>query len=534
MKNLFNKLHGIGFLSVILTIAAILCGADGAFAMSDVTVVDGTETPTADDKGLATQLNGKAATSTQATEAEFAQEEIEKLIANFRPFDFPLEHDIVHEAIQVSAKTYQPIHYRSGATELDFVSTAAVTSTGTTKDNQVVTFTVGTNINSINEFSVSSTVLAKGVQGYADDGVTESGDLMLYVTAKTASSITLIAVNAKGGSNTVTIPSGTILEISGVAASESQMIVDPENYQPTPVTTYLQKKLANLVMTDDWIEQAKKVPFVEKDLRNNALYNFKRKNARSHWYGVKKRIKVNNVESRVGSEFVYMEEGLLRQINMMYSYDGGSISTADLNAIAKMQFTKFAASNVATAYCGKNFIERLMNIDLTVQKEIKFEDITEAGMTIRAWKNNFGTIRFVHEPTLDDIGYEDFAAVVDIKNACHYVKRSERQDVVDMKKGVGENREARREITSVIDCIALKGYNSVLVGPADKIGQAYGLGNISSYATKAAALPTTNLSDGMLVYLTDADATNGFAAGTIAEYSSATKTWHEFNGTINA
>jgi hypothetical protein len=32
------------------------------------------------------------------------------------------------------------------------------------------------------------------------------------------------------------------------------------------------------------------VPFIEKDIRNNALYNFKRKNARTHWLGAKKRL----------------------------------------------------------------------------------------------------------------------------------------------------------------------------------------------------------------------------------------------------
>jgi hypothetical protein len=43
-------------------------------------------------------------------------------------------------------------------------------------------------------------------------------------------------------------------------------------------------------------------------------------------------------------------------------------------------------------------------------------------------------------PTLDDVGYSEFAFVIDIKNAVRYVKVDNKEQHVDMKKGAGENR----------------------------------------------------------------------------------------------
>ena len=170
-------------------------------------------------------------------------------------------------------------------------------------------------------------------------------------------------------------------------------------------------------------------------------------------------------------------------------------------------------------------------MDLTVHKEIKFENVDVAGMAIKAWKNNFGQIDFVYAPVLDLIGFAKFAAVLDIKNAVHYVKRANRTDSVDMKKGTGEVREAKREIYSRIDCIALRGYNSILVGPSSEIANAsILLPNIANFATKWNGVTSITPSNGDVVYLT-ADY-GGFSAGDLLQYVAATTSWVEYAGEI--
>ena len=523
MKGIFNKaLEGNVFM-LLLSVLAVALGADSAFAMSVAAEVTTESTDAvADDKGLETQLNGTAATATHATETGFEEEEIEQKIAVFRPYRFPLEYDIIKNAQQVAVKSYHPIHYRSGSAVL----TTKVGGTAVTVPAAGAQFTINfTNIAGATDcLTACSTVYVQDVKGFDENGV-ENGDLCLYITKNDGEKIFCVALNGKKDA-TITIPKEAKLVVGTTAGHESQMVVEPDNFQPEQKEVYLQKKLSNIVFTDEWLEQAKKVPFIEKDIRNNALFNFKRKNARTHWLGCKARIKVK--VDNLGEQYVYFEEGVLRQIPMFFPYANGVLQFSDLNAIAKMQFAKNSANNEARVYCGKNAIERLLNIDMTIHKEISFEDVNEAGMTIRKWKNNFGTLEFVHDPTLDDIGYEDFFVVVDIKNAVRYVKRDQRTDKQDMKKGTGTVQEAQREIFSTIDCIALKGYNAILVGPAEKMGMVPNLAATVLYKTSD-TLPA-NPAEGTVVYLVAPY--ESYKAGCIYEFKAGTWVLHE--GDIHA
>jgi hypothetical protein len=96
-----------------------------------------------------------------------------------------------------------------------------------------------------------------------------------------------------------------------------------------------------------------------------------------------------------------------------------------------------------------------------------------------------------------------------------------------MKKGTGEVQEAQREIFSMIDCIALKGYNAILVGPSEKMGMIASLMAANNLYTTSATL-AQDAKEGTVVLLT-ADA-NGFAAGTIVVKKNGT--WVEFEGEI--
>lgn len=494
--------------------------AEGNVIIPDPTVTQAT----LDEQGNLTQLNGTAATATHATDTDFEQEEIEKKIADLWAFKFPLLHDIVREATQSKVKSMHPFHFRSGSANLSLITAQAITVPAGGVDLYaevtVARAIIGDAFDSLSE---SSCIYVSNVSGYAEDGATPLGDLALYVVEKDKANVTFGALNPSKTA-TITIPANTELVIGATAGSESQMIVDPDNYQPTKYEVYLQKKLANIVITDEWLEQIKKVPFVEKDLRNNALYNFKRKAARTHWKGAKKRI-TRNVKN-IGPEAIYFEQGILYQLPLAYSRLRGAFKPADLNAIAKLQFTNNSVSNSARVYCGKNAIEDLNNMDVTVYKEVKFEDVVEAGMNIRKWRSGFGVLEFVYDPTLDDIGLADFMVAIDIKNAVRYVKREQKVDTIDLKKDGHEAREAKRDVFSMIDCIALKGYNATLIGPSDTLMQvASPYGSIEAvvevYEGETAPTDTTK------VYLL----TKGFgtfAKGSIVEYKEGN--WVDFEG----
>jgi hypothetical protein len=95
-----------------------------------------------------------------------------------------------------------------------------------------------------------------------------------------------------------------------------------------------------------------------------------------------------------------------------------------------------------------------------------------------------------------------------------------------MKKGAGENYEASRDVYTKTECICLKGYNSILIGPSDEIMDvASTFGNISVYATSWDGESNTySPADGDYVYLTD-DATlsgTAFSAGSLIHYEDGT------------
>ena len=523
----------MGLLSLLLVAFATALGADSSFAMAEVTPTgaDGgfSQEPvggTADTKGLETQYQGQAATASEARQQGLEVEEIDQLIANFRPFRFPLEWFITNRMQQATANSYEQSHYRSGATPLEAKVAKAGTVAGSfDKKNITVSFNYE-DIEGAEYIHEYDTIYLRDVNGYEDDGVTEEGGLLLFVVKADESVIKCQAINPpKTG---LAIPAGVELTICGNACSESQMIVDPETYLPVKDTLFLQKKISNIVMTDEWLEQARKVKFITKDVVGNGIYNHKRKCARSHWLGRKYMTNIKVTDAKIGQEAVYFEKGILRQLNMSYTYAGDAIQWNDLIALSQMQHTDNAANTNSVALCGKNAVQKLQmlflnNVDM--QKAVSYEHIDEIGVDLYKWHDAFGTIDFIHDPTLNDIGYEDFIVVLDMDNAVHYVKKLEKETKQDLKTN-GENREAERRIIQTIDCVGLKGYNAILFGPASRGDLIANLG-VNVNATSAATLPSSG-TVGQVIYLTAS--TEGFVAGTLVTWNG--KEWVEYEGVI--
>lgn len=547
MKHAFNFFtsHKMGFLSLLLVAFATVLGADSSFAMAEVALAgegDGNGagfsqeyTPGAEDtKGLETQHQGEGATAGAARAAGLEVEEIDQIIAKFRPFRFPLEWFITNRMTQQKATSYEQTHYRSGATVLEAVTGAEFSSTGTfAKKNVAFSVNVDAFVSGVESIHEYDTIYVKDVMGYADDGETEDGGLFLFVTKKDEDSVRFAVINppatvaAAGG---LKIPSGTKLVICGNACSESQMIVDPETYLPSSDTLFLQKKISNIVMTDEWLEQARKVKFVQKDVVDNGLYNHKRKCARSHWLGRQFMTTINVKDAKIGAEPVYFERGILRQVNMSYMHDGEDYNWNDLIAISKMMFTENAANTTAVGLCGKNAMQRLLRLaaNVDVQRSLKYERNDEMGVSIHKWHDGFGTIEFMLDPTLDDIGYQDFIVILDLENAVHYVKKIEAETSQDLKK-TGEAREAQRRIIQTIDCVGLKGYNSMIVGPASAAARVRALGGVSlNIITSETLTGIANPTEGMVVYLTEVD--GEYMAEEAYQYKGGS--WVIYEGTV--
>lgn len=522
----FVKDNRMSLLSFALLGLAIIFGADTSVAMADAV---------ADTSGLNTDLSGEAATAGQKVDAGFTLPEVDGEIAKYNPFMFGLDTDMRTMVKVFKASGYEVEHYRAGASVLD--CNLLVTKQGGTSV-RYLTLTFGTDVPQAAEriLNIGATITVP-VSGYDTDGTTEKGYLMFYVTEKTSTSATIVPLNGlKDSSGNMYVPdliAGIKLSVCAYAGSESQLVVAPDNFQPQGKVVYLQKKILNMVFTNDFINAKGRAPFDEKELREFAVYNFRRKSSRSLWIGTQSKVR-RNVGINNGEEYVYTQEGVLPQITnkMNIARDTAgklSLDYSDLIAMCKLQFTVNSVSNIAYAYAGRDFLEALMNIDFTKHHDIEVKQAIEAGINIKSFTTNFGTMIFKHEDTLDDLGFSECCAILDMKNAVRYYKVEENKQS-DMSQGSGEVRDAKREVYICTDCLCLKGYNSLWVAPANT-GVKYG--SVTVY--KVSALPTvsTDAVNGGIYYLTTAQTISGttYSAGNlyVASVSGSTVTYTEYS-----
>ena len=447
-------------------------------------------------------LTGSQASSTQLREGGLLDKEWDSEIVKFYPFKTPLLSTVRRMAKTVNIKNWSISHQRVGGETLDGQIIQKIETADTIEINS-------TNFSgSIRPFYKGTTVFASGVSGYAPGSQTKTeGTLMLYVIESNGKKAVMQAVNGKPKVSGDTrdnldnmtcpeIPVGTTFLAGASAASESQLTITPENFQPREKEVYVQKKLLNIVFTDDYEKVKKEQPITVADLKTDAIIKYNLRAERTYLLGCKSRFKAETGDGQI--EDVYTSEGIINQLTNTYSI-GDTYTLGDMIAISKLQFTEFSENDRCFAFCGKNAIERLENIKLEGSHQNDFINHNEFDLTFKRFKDTFGSIDFVWTQTLDLMGMSDFMVIFDPKASRRYVKIGKKEQTNDMSKGGGEVRDAKRWIHQEADSVALRGYNSILVGPADKIAKiaTESLGAIIS----AKELPKTP-SKGMKVALT--------------------------------
>lgn len=419
-------------------------------------------------------LTGSQASSTQLREGGLLDKEWDSEIVKFYPFKTPLLSIVRRMAKTVNIKNWSISHQRVGGETLDGQTIQEIEAADTIEINS-------TNFSgSIRPFYKGTTVFASGVPGYAAGSQTKTeGTLMLYVIEANGKKAVMQAVNGKpkvsGDSrdnlDNMTcpeIPVGTTFLAGASAASESQLTITPENFQPREKEVYVQKKLLNIVFTDDYEKVKKEQPITVADLKTDAIIKYNLRAERTYLLGCKSRFKAETGDGQI--EDVYTSEGIINQLTNTYSI-GDTYTLGDLIAISKLQFTEFSENDRCFAFCGKNAIERLENIKLEGSHQNDFINHNEFDLTFKRFKDTFGSIDFVWTQTLDLMGMSDFMVIFDPKASRRYVKIGKKEQTNDMSKGGGEVRDAKRWIHQEADSVALRGYNSILVGPADQIAK---------------------------------------------------------------
>lgn len=451
-------------------------------------------------------LTGTQASATQIRKGGLAEEDWESEVEKYRPFKTPLLQIIRKITKTVPCNGYEKKHARVGGDTLDGMTTKEITAVGA---GSVIKLSKSNFSGSLFPLYKGSTVIVPSVAGYAQGSKTKlKGRLNLLVIDKTKDEVTLQALNgpaeAEGtiGETLDTmgcpaIPANSRILCASTILSESQMQVPPENYQPRSEEVYLQKRAFSIIFTEEFEKIKKKAPHTVADMKENALTNFLLRQERTYLYGTKLKFLMETKDG--AQEYAYSAEGIINQLTNSYGI-GDTYTFADLIAIAKLMFTDFAESDEMYLFCGKNAIERLMKIELPKGRDVMFDTVKEFDITFNRFKCSYGTLNFAWDSTLDYMDLEDCMIGADFKGARHYVKEKGKEKTNDLSKDGYDPRLAKRYMHWEADCVALRGYNSILVGPENKIstlGAAGVINNIVSLST----LPKTP-HEGMIVALT--------------------------------
>jgi hypothetical protein len=195
-----------------------------------------------------------------------------------------------------------------------------------------------------------------------------------------------------------------------------------------------------------------------------------------------------------------------------------------------MLFTKYSTVDTMDVYCGTKFLENLLNIDFSKHPEAAFKryEDGETKIKVTSFETNFGTLRFVHEYALDDLGYGECAIAFSMANSKRFYYQNGKTITIDHEKGQGgEVREAKSQYYIQDDCLKITDLNSMFIGPdVTLVSKRYG--SLGVTIKSVTALPEGG-TEGDLVYLTEADATNS-----VGVYCRVGNAWVVYNGAVTA
>lgn len=464
-----------GFLiSLLVMIIGIAIGDTSVLMAEGVTIApnapeDGTASEGSE--GLNTQMNGQSGSVTNLERggetADIIAEEIDDDIAKFRPDFFPIDTIVRKAARKKTVKNYEVKHFNIDSSRIE-----CTTNSEHTENTSKKRIDLPIDASDASIFKKYDTINVRGVDGYAADGSTPTPgvDLMLYVCSmNTATNMPVVmAINGKKQSPEDTecyipsIPSGTYLYCMQNAAAESQLFCPPSNQSPVSRTVYLQRKLSNTKFTKYFEMVKRKVAWDKEDIMENALWEFRRKSEISYLLGIKGKITVIDPERpNAGAENVYFQEGIMWAIKKHYEYVKGKFSFADFIGITKMKFTGNNGSKEAFVGVGKDLLEEMMKIDLTMIKDINVKSRDKWGIKFTSFESSFGTLNCVHMPIFDEIGMSDLGICLDLDMLVDY-KMEEKKSSVGLES---QGEDATRNYTVQIDALALKGFSHLLIKP---------------------------------------------------------------------
>ena len=479
--------------------------------------------------GHGIEQQNTAATGSAVETAGMDDSQVEDTITHYEAWRYTLHTDYLRLAKKVKVRTKKPKHPVLGEAQLECYTKAALTNTEKSESVELPLYK-----NDMSIFPAKSTIRVFGQRGYDTNGVADGSQLMLYVVKNDrGTSVTVEAINGpmeNGKTYVPDIPAGTKLRCMASALSESDLKVASSNFIPTWKQAFLQKKACAITYTDFYQKMKKLAEFGGQMVTDMTLADFRTKTTSTLLFGAPRETTVWNDDLGV-FEHCYYQEGLLTQVPNRYQLSGIP-TVADIIAISRMAFTRYAKVNTVQAYCGTLFMEWLSNMDFSEHPEIKFLSVRDdLDVKIGKFETNFGTIEFKIDASLDENDMSGYCLIIPMKESIRYIY--EEKTVAHDHKNDTNARDAKSRYYIVDDCLMLTGLTSILVG---KDVSSFGVGDNSDILNIISVkdLSTVSTPDTTAVYYLTDECIVGDNVYLVGPYTYSNNQWTPWNGNIEA
>ncbi len=537
MKKILSFLRENPLFVIVALVSVVLCAFENVEAgmmLATVSVVPAGSTKASRGiAGLATQGAGDATTVSNASELspELIDADVDSQIVSIASDESII--DTIKRKIrrQVRVTSFEVDHYLIDDKRSKAYTNAPYNGIKATRAEIPFSTTGERKI-----FQEYYTAICKGVNGYDPTGQIElpGVDLMLFFVGKNSTTEAPIAMAVNGPKVNASddycvvpsIPAGTEIILLSSAAYETQKFIAPSTIVPVPERMYLQKQLCNSIVSDYFAAQKKRLQFNESQIAEAVLRQFRLESCRTAWVGQPGKFKVQAMDNAMGYQWDYFSKGIRWQFKRQYDLSS-KITFADLINLSMVKFTGFNCTKRAIWLLGKQLLNDIQKIDLTLHKNISVTGDKVFGIECTKIHTVFGDIDLVHDPTLDALGYAHCGGLIDENGLVRYYMKNE-----DAKTENVDGEEAKREVVMTIDCLCLKGYSHIWVNGSAAESDIPG----ASHVTSAASLPEEpNIND--VVILTadvnrtvDGQSKLWFTAGSVVTYNGTT--WVEYTGEI--
>ena len=494
-----------------------------------VQTVSGAIDPATGSVGLKTQVGAPSTVSSVASATggidagHFVEPDIDEELFKIKSDDNPLM-GLMLKAKKVKVNSPVVDHYMIDEPR-SFVTVAEKLTGGASVDSAVLKLEA----NDKKMVNPYDTLLAKGIDGYSEDGQTKTPgmDLMLYVVGTDPTTGNPIVRPVNGQKAAATNEVGTQLVVLSNAMYETQKKVAPDTFIPQPQRIYLQKRGMNRIVSDYLASQKTRIPYADAVKAEAAIVRFKTRGNRTLWAGRKGKMKV--VTPETGNQDVYFTEGLRWQFHRELQHSG-KWTYEQVIALAKMYFTGEDIPARALILAGKNFLEGIQTVDFSKHPEVAITSVKyeRLGWSVTNLHTVFGDFMIKREPTLDRLGWSNSAAIIDPERLVHYQRTPEHTFNDDV-----EGEEAKRSGIIVWDALAMKGSCHVWIDGDGDMSSGAGITNYVLWDSNAAPTDAA-LVDGRVYYLLqDCSGINADAkAGQMWQYKD--EAWTEYSGYVLA